>query len=273
MGKGIDTGTAFFKGLLGKITDPEQKAAAEKLLTNPALMTEIGNGVEGQAEIDRQLAKLRTDGEALETRQTEIDQREGGLTEWHGNLAKWHTQNKAAIEVGARVLKGEKVDPANPNPNPNPTPNPASGGMTTEQFEEHMRGERASFLGYSRDQQAITRNHFTLFNEIVDLEPLLRHPKIAEVGLTGVYELVHKERLDKHRADATAAHDKQVADEAVRKYAESQAQMPYPPPTGAGSGSPLDALTPAVKDNVVDAATAHYNRLQAERAAGTPATR
>jgi hypothetical protein len=268
MGKGIDTGTAFFKGLLGKITDPEQKAAAEKLLANPALMTEIGNGVEGQAEIDRQLAKLRTDGEELTTRTTEIDQREGGLTDWHERLKAWHTQNKAAIEAGAKVLKGEVVVPPITKTGDHP---PA--GLTQEQFDEHMRNERASFLGYSRDQQAITRDHFTKFNEIVDLEPLLRHPKIAEVGLTGVYELVHKDRLEKFKTDATAAHDKQVADEAVRKYSESQAQMPYPPPTGAGSGSPLDALTANVKDGVVDAATAHYARLQAERNAGAVATK
>lgn len=267
MGKGIDTGTAFFKGLLSKITDPEQKAAAEKLLTNPALMTEIGNGVEGQAEIDRTLQKLRTDGEALEARQTEIDQREGGLTEWHERLAKWHKDNKAAIEAGALVLKGEK-------PNPNPTPNLEKPvGMTLEQFEEHMRGERASFLGYSRDQQSITRDHFDKFKEIVDLDPLLKHPRIAEVGLMGVYELVHKDRLEKHKTDAAKTAEETIRADERRKVLEGQAQMPYPPPTGAGSGSPLDALTPAVKDNVVDAATAHYNRLQAERAAGTPATR
>jgi len=270
MGKGIDTGTAFFKGLLGKITDPEQKAAAEKLLANPALMTEIGNGVEGQAEIDRQLAKLRTDGEELATRATELDQREGGLTEWHGNLAKWHKDNKVAIEAGVKALKGEKVDPT---PTPNPSPNLAPAGMTTEQFEEHMRNERASFLGYSRDQQAITRNHFGMFNEIVDLEPLLRHPKIAEVGLLGVYELVHHDRLEKHKTDAAKTAEETIRADERRKVLEGQAQMPYPPPTGAGSGSPLDALQPAVKDNVVDAATAHYARLQAERAAGTPATK
>ena len=267
MGKGIDTGTAFFKGLLGKITDPEQKAAAEKLLANPALMTEIGNGVEGQAEIDRQLAKLRTDGEALETRQTEIDQREGGLTEWHERLAKWHKDNKAAIEAGALALKGEK-------PVPNPTPNlEKPAGMTMEQFEEHMRGERASFLGYSRDQQSITRDHFDKFKEIVDLDPLLKHPRIAEVGLLGVYELVHKERLEKHKTDAARTAEETIRADERRKVLEGQAQMPYPPPTGAGSGSPLDALTPSVKDNVVDAATSHYNRLQMERAAGAVATK
>jgi hypothetical protein len=271
MAKGIDTGTAFFKGLLSKITDPEQRAAAEKLLANPTVMTEIGNGVEGQAEIDRQLSALRTQNEELTTRATELEQREGGLTEWHERLAKWHKDNKAAIEEAARL----KADPNyRPNANPNPAPNPAPPtGFTEEVFAEKMQGERAAFLGFSRDQNLLTRQHYAKFSEIVDLEPLLRHPKIAEVGLVGVYELVHKDRLDKWKTDTDKAAEDRIRADERQKVLESQAQMPYPPPTGAGSGSPLDALTPGNKDSVVDAATAHYARLQAERAAGTPATK
>lgn len=268
MAKGIDTGTAFFRGLLSKITDPEQKAAAEKLLTNPAIMTEIGNGVEGQSEIDRQLARLRTQDEELAARATELDQRESGLTTWHTDLSNWREANKAAIERGMKPAAGTPAAGT-----PAATAAAAAAGMTEEQFQEHMRNERASFLGFSRDQNLITRDHYDKFKEIVDLEPLLRHPKIAEVGLMGVYELVHKDRLDKFKADAQTAHDTQVAEEAVRKHQEAQAQMPYPSPTGAGSGSPLDALTTGAKDGLVDAATTHYNRLVQERNAGQAATK
>jgi hypothetical protein len=270
MAKGIDTGTAFYKGLLGKITDPEQKAAAEKLLANPAFLTELGNGVEGQTEIDRQLSGLRTQKEELTTQKTELDQREQGLTDWHGRLTTWHQTNKAAVEEAKRLK-------ADPNARPNPTPNPADPakptGMTDEAFAEAMKQERAAFLGYERDQNRITREHYTKFNEIVDIDPLLHHPKIAEIGLVGVYELVHKDRLAKHTTDAAAAAEQKIRLDERQKVLEGQAQMPYPPPTGAGSGSPLDALTPNVKDGVVDAATAHYHRLQAERNAAAPATK
>lgn len=263
MGKGLDTGKSFWQGVLGKITDPEQKAAAEKLLGNATLMTELGNGVEGQSEIDRQLQKLRTQEEELTARVTELDQREEGLRTWHTDLSAWREANKAAIERGMKARSADGNGDGKPGMKPGETPPPA--GLTEEQFKEHMVGERAAFLGFERDRQRLTREHFERFKEIVDIDPLLQHPKITEVGLLGVYELVHKDRLDKFKTDAQKAHDDSVAAEAVRKHQEAQAQMPYPPPTGAGSGSPLDALTTGAKDSVVDAATQHYNRLQAER--------
>lgn len=266
MAKGLDTGTTFFKGLLSKITDPEQKAAAEKLLANATLMTELGNGVEGQSEIDRQLQKLRTQEEELTTRVTELDSREEGLRTWHTDLSAWREANKAAIERGLQARPGG-------NGNNPPVVKPGEGtppaGLTEEQFKEHMVGERAAFLGFERDRQRLTREHFERFKEIVDIDPLLQHPQITNVGLLGVYELVHKDRLDQHKAAAQKAHDDTVAAEAVRKHQEAQAQMPYPPPTGAGSGSPLDALTTGAKDALVDKATQEYTRLVAERA-GAP---
>lgn len=262
MGKGLDTGTTFFKGLLSKITDPEQRTAAEKLLANPDFVTGLGNGVEGQAEIDRQLSTLRTQKEELETRQTELDQREGGLTEWHGRLTTWHAANKAALE------EAKKVKIPDPDPTKKTDALPANV-VTTDQFKEQMVSERASFLGFERDRQGITRSHFERFKEIVDLEPLLLHPKIAEIGLTGVYELVHKDRLQKHATDAEKAREDAIRADERTKVAAEQASMPYPMPTGTGSGSPLDALTgTGVKDSVADAATAHYTRLLQERAAG-----
>ena len=136
----------------------------------------------------------------------------------------------------------------------------------SQAYKDGIAQVRAGFLGYQRDQNLITREHFNRFKEIVDVEPLLRHPQIATLGLVGVYELVHKDRLDKWKTDTAAAEKQKIADEAVRTYQASQASMPYPSPTGVGSGSPLDGLTVGKQDSVVDAATQEYQRLIRERA-------
>lgn len=261
MGKGLDTGKAFFQGILAKITDPDAKAAAEKLLTSELVLTEIGNGVEGQAEIDRQLQAARTQKEELDRLTGELDVRKAGLESWHQDLSTWYTTNKTALETAKGKSNGDgtKVKDAVIPP----------AGLTDDALNERLTGERAAFLGFSRDQNLITREHFAKFNEIVDLEPLMRHPQIATAGLLGVYELVHKERLEAHTAAAAKKAEDAIRLDERQKTQASMAQMPYPAVTGSGSGSPLDALTVGQKDSVVDAATAHYNRLQQERVGAT----
>lgn len=261
MRKGLDTGKAFFQGILSKITDPEQRAAAETLLASDLVLTEIGNGVEGQAEIDRQLQAARTRQEELDALQGELTTRQGGLESWYTDLTKWHQENKDALEAakkGAGVVKpngsGAVVPPV---------------GITDESFTERLTGERAAFLGFQRDQNQITREHFSKFSEIIDLEPLLKHPQIAHVGLLGVYELVHKDRLDAHQKAATAKAEELIRLDERQKVQASMATMPYPSVTGSGSGSPLDGLAGTAKDSVTDAAVAHYQRLQQEAAAST----
>jgi hypothetical protein len=262
-GKGLEAGKAFWQGVLSKITDPGQRTAAEQLMANAEVMTVIGSGVAGQSEIDRQLQDLRAKTDELDARKTEIDQRETSLQTWYEGLTDWRAANEAAL-TEAKQLKAAGGSHGAPKPGEKVVP--PAGGLTEEQYNERMANERASFLGFSRDQNEITREHFTKFGEIVALEPLLRHPQIAALGLTGVYELVHKDRLDKHKTDAAAASEKAIRDDERQKTLAAQASMPYPSPTGAGSGSPLDALAPAGKQPVVDAAVAEYNRLQAERA-------
>lgn len=277
--KGIAAFKEFTAGVLAKITDPDQRRRAEEsfqaLEQLDPVAQALGDGVAGQSEIDRQLQTLTQQREELETRTTELDERDTRLNTWHTELTGWYSDNKALVEDAKRLRAGGRAN-GNPNPDPRhptPTPHPVAspGGLTEEQYNERIADVQAGFLGYQRDQNLITREHFTRFGEIVDVEPLLRHPQIGQVGLIGVYELVHKDRLDKWKTDTAESERKKISDEAVRKYQESQASMPYPSPTGAGSGSPLDALTVNKQDSVVDAATVEYNRLVNERAAGTPA--
>lgn len=263
--KGIAALTEFLSGVLEKITDPDQKRKAEETIATLTAMQPVaqalGDGVAGQAEIDRQLQTLKSQQEELNTLKISLDDRDTRLGAWHTELTGWYSENKTALEAA----KGK----SNGNPTPDKKVEVPPGVLTEEQYNERTGGLQAAFLGFSRDQNLITREHYMKFGEIVDLEPLLKHPQIATIGLVGVYELIHKERLDKWKTDADKAAEEKIRLDERQKVQASMAQMPYPSVTGVGSGSPLDALQPANKpDSVVDAATAHYTRLQAERAAG-----
>jgi hypothetical protein len=264
MGKGLDTGKSFWQGVLGKITDPEQRAAAEKLLANPDVMTLVGNGVEGQAEIDRRLQDLTAQTTTLTDQRRELEEREAALETWHGQLTSWRQANTELLELGKRAKAGGG-NPT-PTPNPNPAPAPGAAGLTEDKLNEALRTQAGQFLGYDRDRSQIQREHFSKFKEIVDIVPLLEHPKIAELGLVGVYNLVHKDALAKHAEDQKKAEEERIRADERAKVSASMSTMPYPPLTGVNAGSPLDAL----KSNegagpLVEQATAEYTRLVAAR--------
>lgn len=271
-GKGAAAGKSFLAGVLAKLSPEDRQKGEEAWKTLEGLgggtvVAAVGDGTLAQDEFSRQSDALKTQAEALEAQKQDLDQRDQSLQAWHVELNDWYGKVKGRLAAGKPSGNGN----GDPDPKPGDKPVPSAVALTEEAYTEKIGQERAAFLGFSRDQNLITREHYQKFGEIVDLEPLLRHQQIGQVGLLGVYELVHKDRLEKHKADAQAAHDKKIADAAVQQFRESQATMPYPTPTGAGSGSPLDALTVGVKSPLVDAATAEYTRLQAERAAGRPA--
>lgn len=265
MAKGAAAGKTFLQGVLSKI--PEAlRADAARVFETVELQTAVGDGALALEDFTRQSDELTARQRELDQLQAKVKTRDEELAKWHEDLTGWYGVNKDLIEAGKAAQGG---DPSKVKPNGGGKKDEEPVAFTPKDYDERIATERASFLGFQRDQNLLTRQHFTNFGEILDLEPLLRHPQIAQVGLVGAYELVHKERLDKHKADAQAAHDKKIADKAVQDYQQANAQMPYPSVTGAGSGSPLDALT-AKQNPVVDAAVEHYNRLQGERAGGRP---
>jgi|SRR5688572_13055417 len=268
--KGLDAGKTFLAGVLAKLP-VEVRGNVEALMADPTFVTTIGEGTLAQQEFSRLTNELATTRTELETQTAALAEREAGLESWHGELNTWYGANKQLVEEAnaARKANGGKPPVAAPAGGPAGNGNPPASGLTEEQLEQRISQERAGFLGFQRDQNLLMRQHFTLFGEVLDIEPLLTHKQVGELGLQGVYQLVNKERLDKARTEAQAAHDKKVADEAVAAYATKQAQMPYMPPTGVGSGSPLDALKVGTPDALVDTAVAEYNRLQLERAGGT----
>lgn len=264
MAKGLDAGKAFLEGILSKITDPEEKAAAQRLLANQSVVTEIGNGVVGQAEIDRQLQALRTQQTDLEAQTSALSEKETKLDTWHQQLSGWGAENQELIALGKKAKAGTTVIP------PTTTTTPPAG-LTEEQFNQQIANERSAFVGFSLEQNQVQKRHFDTFGQMLDIEPLLRHPSIKDVGIKGVYELVHKDALAAKATElATAAENRIRADERAKVLASS-ATMPYPIQGSLTPGSPLDSLKPSAgNDGLVDAATAEYARLQAARN-GAPA--
>lgn len=262
--KGISAFEEFTAGVVARITDPDQRRRAEESIATLKTITPVaqalGDGIAGQSEIDRQLQTLSSQRTALETQQQELADQEARLSQWHGQLTDWHAQ---FLTEQQRL----RQNGGQPNSGGNPaatTPQLPKGVITEEAMGEVITRERQAFLGYQRDQNAITREHFDKFKEIVNVEELMMHPKIQQLGLVGVYREVHKARLDQYEADAQKKREDEIRADERAKTLQGQAQMPYPSPTGAGSGSPLDALG-GQSSSVVDSAVAEYNRLQLER--------
>lgn len=236
-----------------------------KALGGGAVVAAIGDGTLAQAELSRQLDDLRRREEELETIRAATAARDAQLTTYHSDLDKWYATNQAALEEAKRLKAtggGGTGDPKTP-----------TGGLTAEQIQaaldERIQTEQAGFLGFQRDFNQLQREHFTRFNEVLDLNPLLQHPEVRKVGLIGAYAQIHKDRLAQHEATTQKAHDDKLREEGAAAERERQSTLPYLTPTGAGSGSPLDALQATqAKDSVVDQATQHYARLQQERQSG-----
>lgn len=265
-----DRAKSFIQSVLGKITDPGQRQAAEATFSNATVLAALDDGVAGQSEIDRQLQDLRTKTDAATQMKTDLDEREARLQTWHDGLTKWRADNEEFVQLGvaARKANWKPGDPPPKTGGSNGDGHLPEGVVTEDSLKQVLGGFESSVLGFAADQNLLMRQHYTNFHEILDVTPLIKHPQIRELGLVGVYNLVHKDALDKKAADAQADHDKKVAEEAVAKYRESQATLPYPITSSPGSGSPLDGLNVKPDPNtggLVDRAAAEYNRLQQGR--------
>jgi hypothetical protein len=260
MPKGVEAGNAFLAGVVAKLS-PEDRARGQELIAslqalgNGTVIAAVGDGTLAQSELSRQLDELAAKDQTLRDRQAEIDAEADRQASVHTAQVDWFTKNKAALDEAARLKKEGKTPVADLT---------ATGGITEEALTERMQAMTAGVLGFARDQNQIMRDHFAKFGEVPDLTALLQHPKVGEIGLLGVYTEVNKDRLAAHDTAQKAKQEETIRADERRKIAEANQQMPYLAPTGAGSGSPLDALT-GQKDSVVDAATLHYNRLQQER--------
>lgn len=232
-GNHAELGKSFLTEVFGKLPDA-LRANAEQLLSSPeaqAALETVGSRVSPLDEERQRLTSLKT----------QLDGTSQKLTAWRGNLETWaRTKEDEFTERERKLAERRTTEPA---PEGDPPPNAAGDSVTKENLAktigEFVAPREAAFVQYVADATNFSTFHLKHFNEPLDVATIVRHPEIGNLGFRGVYEQLHKEKLDKMQSDAKAAERAAIKDE-VRKelIGERPVDMPYP----IAEGSPLDAL-------------------------------
>lgn len=148
-------------------------------------------------------------------------------------------------------------------------PSPATG-LTKAEFEAAMQTTEQGAVAFMTDLTALAMEHFQRFNEVLDTRALLQDRRVQQLGLRGVYNDVHKARLDALAAKAAADAEQKIRNDERTKVLTEQASQRHTYPVRGNEPSTLDALeaartgqTPKVAG--VDDMVAEYARLSAAR--------
>lgn len=205
------------------------------------VLAAIGDGTLRQDAFSREMDALRETKTALE--------------KWRDDLAEW-----------ARTNAGEGA-PNDPLAAPRQTAQSGQPAAAVSKddvvalFNQEMGRREIYFAKYVADATRLATQHFAQFGEVLDINPILAHPKLAELQLAGVYQELHKDKI----AAKSAAEQAKEREELKRQLREELlaeqgpgAQVPYP--IGEG-GSPLDHLNGDQSQYTPEAAAAMYRQL------------
>lgn len=233
-----EIGKQFMEELLGKLPAAQQ-ASVREVLSSP----------EAQAAYDyvgSRVSPLDEERTRLNELQTQLQTRESRLNDWHGRLETWKTTKETEYTERERKIAEREAGGGNGNqPPPKPGPTAEPSAMTKEDIEKTVGAVLAQreggYIQYVADATRFASFHLQNFNEVLDVGLLVKHPKIGELGVQGVYELLNKERLDEMKTKAAAADREKLKQELRREIlTEQPVDMPYPI---NGEGSPLDVLS------------------------------
>lgn len=238
-GNKAELGKTFLGELKSKLPDTLH-SHVDTLLSSPeaqAALELAGSRVSPLDEERTQLQQLRT----------QLDTRETRLTDWHNRLEGWKDGKETEYTERERKLAEREAAGGNrstQDPPPNPNPKPGDSSMTAAQIEELvgkiLAPREAGYVQYVADATRFASFHLQNFKEPLDVAALVRHPQIGELGVKGVYELVHKDKIDAMTTAKAAADREALKQELRREIAgETPVDMPYP----LGEGSPLDVLS------------------------------
>lgn len=226
------------------------------------------------------LQGLEAQRQALETQRTTLAAREARLTAWHSNLDRWRQDTEATFAAREEQLRargaGGRVAGDGDGGAP-PVDSGAGGGasgVTPEAvaaaIAKAFNEREGSYAGAMAQTTALAIGHFRQFGEELNIDELYQHPKLPELGLGGVYRLVHKDKIDAAQVKAQAEAEARIRQDERQKVLAEQAtrqtgELPYP--VGGGE-SPLDALAlPADKRRYSDADVARsYHELVRQNA-------
>lgn len=240
MAKG-DKGREFLTSVLQKVPEAQRadaQALVNQILASDVLLGEIETGVARHQEYSSGMdanraekARLQAHRQELvawaDTKEAELEARNAALTEREKTLEKPTLQTPAIDET--------KV-------------------VSVDKYTRDMQTAEANFVGFVSEMTTIATRHLKQFNEVLDTKPILQHPKVRELGIDGVYQLLHKEQLDAANAAATAAAEKKIRDDerakVMAEVGKSASNLPYPVTGYPGVSvdddlSPLRVLDPA----------------------------
>jgi len=192
----------------------------------------------------------------------------------YGRNKQWYDENVPMIEEFKRT-KGKGADP-NPDPNPNPRatgdPNP-DRPLTRKELAEILGQTERDFLGLQAVMSDLSRAHFAMFGELLDTKALLADPEARKLGLEGVYQKVHGEKIAAKQKEAQEARDETLRKEGEQRLMARTDQI-NPIPGRQPSPSTLDGLRREppkegeAPPDVVGSAVALYRKLSTAQEGG-----
>lgn len=243
-----DAGKEFAAGVLQHLPDA-LRSQMETFLASPdaiGFLTEVGNGALRQADYSRNMNALQT---------------------WHKELTDWVQDTQAASTPAAPAGGGA---PAAPAAAAVATATPS--GLTREDVANEFGRRESFYAAFTADAVRLSQQHFAHFGEVLDINQLLNHPRLAELRMDGAYQDVFKDKIATRNAAIQAKERKALEDDIRAKVLSELGQQPHAgslPYVVGGEGSPLDHLTPngeAPKVFDPNAVAAAYHQLVSSRA-------
>lgn len=253
LGMDILTGAPLSAELRGKVME---------LLATDAdkFLTYVGEHGLRQEDYSGVVAKARGD--------------EAKFTTLYEQNVAWFNENKAALDE-LETLRARLNGNPNPNPNANPDPTTApalpAGVITQKQFDEAMGRTEAGALGVIAETALLATQHLHMFQEPLDLRPILGDKRVTQIGIRAVYDDLYKDRLKARADEAQKKREDALRAEGAQAERERLAATRHPyPVSGAPEVSTLDALERPAGTNTpvaasVDDMVANFARLNASR--------
>jgi len=264
---------AFLTGLVALVPEGPGRDQAQTLFaslgTAEAAAEFIASSVLRQEDYSRSMNEGK---EAATKKQGELDALVASLQGERGRLDEWWKVNEPVLKEAKALKDAGKWPPAalptpvptvvDPlKPAPTPTPIDANRPLTAAELDARLDARLKTFgeeaLPIMSLIPKLSLEHWKAFEEVLDVDALTKHPKLPDLGLMGVYQEVHKDRLDKIVADAETAKLDAAKEEGKKEAREEILKSSGPPYAFMGQTptAPIDLLEqpPDVQKAAVDA--------------------
>jgi hypothetical protein len=260
MSKASEAGKSFLAGVLARLPEALRAQAEATFAAAEAesALEVLGTGALAQPEINRRFDEIKK-------KETELDA-------WHGQLTEWFEQKKTDLaELDA--LRAKPAPTPELRPNGQPTPNghvDPSRFISREDFDKTLAAQERGALAFFDQLNQLSLRHFKDFGEVLNTTPLLTDRRLAQLGLEGIYQELHKEQLEARAKAAREAEVEKIRQEERTKLQAELAGQHHPYPVRGNEPSTLDGIEAQVagkppQAKTIDDMVAEYARLSAAR--------